>query len=121
MHPIKTMARLYQKIYETDPICCPKCGGEMKTIGFITDQEVIRQILKHLGLWMPMPSRDPPNTNFSPKNHELVYEIFDGLSSIYWQMIGLAMMNPVLRKIKPFFTLLQVVGVVLPFFVKKIG
>ncbi|WP_295103216.1 hypothetical protein [uncultured Candidatus Kuenenia sp.] len=53
----------------------------MKIISFITDQQVIRQILKHLGLWAPIPSRDPPNTNFSPKNHEPVYELFDDLSA----------------------------------------
>ena len=41
--------------------------------------QVIRQILKHLGLWIPAPSRDPPNTNFSTKHHEPVYEIFDDL------------------------------------------
>ncbi|MBF8277774.1 MAG: hypothetical protein HW390_2847 [Candidatus Brocadiaceae bacterium] len=32
----------------------------MKIIGFITDQQIIRQTLKHLGLWTPAPSRDPP-------------------------------------------------------------
>jgi len=53
----------------------------MKIVSFITDQQVIRQILKHLGLWLPVPSRDPPNTNSSPKNHEPVYEFFDDLSA----------------------------------------
>mgnify|MGYP001582376570 FL=1 len=43
--------------------------------------EVIRQILKHLDLWTQTPSRDPPNTNSSPKNHELIYEFFDDLSA----------------------------------------
>ena len=42
-------------------------------------QQVIRQILKHLSLWIMAPSRDPPNTNSSPKNHEPVYEMFDDL------------------------------------------
>jgi hypothetical protein len=51
----------------------------MKIISFITDQQVIRQILKHLGLWIPATSRDPPNTSSAPKNHEPVYEIFDDL------------------------------------------
>jgi len=35
------------------------------SFSFITDQQVIRQILKHLGLWTQMPSRDPPNTDVS--------------------------------------------------------
>jgi hypothetical protein len=49
----------------------------MKVISFITDQQVIRRILKHLGLWTQTTSRDPPNTASSPKNNELVYEFFD--------------------------------------------
>ncbi len=57
----------------------------MKIISFITDQEVLRQILKHLGLWMPAPSRDPPNKEYSPKNHEPVYEIFDDLHTFNTQ------------------------------------
>ena len=83
--PSKQWRECIKKIYETDPLCCPKCGGEMKIISFITDQQVIRQILKHLGLWTPTPSRDPPNTNSSPKNHELVYEFFDDLSAFNTQ------------------------------------
>jgi len=61
----------------------------MKIISFIsTDalagrlyKQVIRQILKHLGLWLPVPSRDPPNTESSHINHEPVYELFDDLSA----------------------------------------
>lgn len=52
----------------------------MKIISFITDQQIIRQILKHLGLWMPTPSRDPPNKEYFPKNHDLAYELFDDMS-----------------------------------------
>ena len=56
-----------------DPLCCPRCGGEMKIISFITDPLVIQQILEHLGLWAKKPSRDPPNQeSFS----ELVYETY---------------------------------------------
>jgi len=77
--PSKQWRDCIKNIYEADPLCCQKCGGEMKIISFITDQQVIRQILKHLGLWTPATSRDPPNTNFSPKNHGPVYEIFDDL------------------------------------------
>ena len=85
--PSKQWRDCIKKIYEADPLCCPKCGGEMKIISFIsTDalagrlyKQVIRQILKHLGLWIPAPSRDPPNTKTSPKNHELIYEFFDDL------------------------------------------
>ena len=56
----KTRRECIKKIWEVDPLCCPKCGGEMKIISFITDLKTIRKILEHLGLWAEMPSRDPP-------------------------------------------------------------
>jgi hypothetical protein len=33
-------ARLIQKIYEVDPLVCPKCQGEMKIISFIEKLDV---------------------------------------------------------------------------------
>ena len=47
----KNWARLIQKIYEVDPLICPKCNGAMKIIAFIEDGDVIKKILKHVGLW----------------------------------------------------------------------
>ena len=47
----KSWARLIQKIYEVDPLTCPKCQGRMRIITFIEDEEVIKKILKHLGVW----------------------------------------------------------------------
>jgi len=58
----KNWARLIQKIYETDPLCCPKCSGQMRILSFIEDEQVIEKILKHLGLW-EMKARPPPKTN----------------------------------------------------------
>ena len=55
----KNWARLIQKIYEVDPLTCPKCSGKMKVISVIEDQDVIKKILKHLGLWQVKP-RPPP-------------------------------------------------------------
>ena len=45
-------AMLIQRIYQADPLRCPKCGGTMKIIAFIeADQgDVIRKILEHCGL-----------------------------------------------------------------------
>jgi ribosomal protein S27E len=40
-----------KKVWEVDPLACPKCGNEMKIISFITEAEVIRKILEHLGVW----------------------------------------------------------------------
>jgi len=55
----KNWARLIQKIYEVDPLTCPKCQGRMRIIAFIEDDEVIKKILKHLGLW-EIKQRPPP-------------------------------------------------------------
>jgi hypothetical protein len=38
----KSWARLIQKIYEVDPLVCPKCQGVMRIISFIEDPSVIR-------------------------------------------------------------------------------
>ena len=42
---------MIQKIYEVDPLTCPKCQGSMRVIAFIEHEDVIKKILKHLGLW----------------------------------------------------------------------
>jgi hypothetical protein len=41
----KSWARLIQKIYEVDPLICPKCKGKMRIISSIEDPSVIRDIL----------------------------------------------------------------------------
>ena len=54
-------ARLIRKVYEVDPLECPKCKGPMRVIALIEDAGVIRRILEHLGLWAPLPTeRSPP-------------------------------------------------------------
>jgi len=46
-------------VYEVDPLTCPKCSGKMKVISVIEDEEIIKKILKHLGLW-EIKARPPP-------------------------------------------------------------
>lgn len=58
-------ARLIQKIYETDPLVCPKCKGPTRIISFIEKGEVVREILKHLGIWL-VRSRPPPKIHAPP-------------------------------------------------------
>jgi len=36
----KSWSRLIQKIYEVDPLVCPKCRGEMRVVAFIEDPDV---------------------------------------------------------------------------------
>ncbi len=38
----KNWARLIQKIYNVNPLVCPKCKGDMKIISFIEQPEIIR-------------------------------------------------------------------------------
>ena len=61
----RNWARLIQKNYEVDPLTCPKCSAKMKVISVIEDEEVIKKILKHLGLWEVNP-RPPPRSAKSP-------------------------------------------------------
>jgi hypothetical protein len=44
---------LIKRVYEVDPLACPKCGGVMKIISFIERRQtdVIQRILLHCGLW----------------------------------------------------------------------
>ena len=57
----KTTARLIRKVYEADPLECPKCKGSMRVIALIEDPGVIRRILEDLGLWAPQGTqRSPP-------------------------------------------------------------
>ena len=58
----KNWAHLIQKIYNVDPLLCPKCSGSMKIISFIEGEEIIAKILRHLGLWETR-SHDPPAPN----------------------------------------------------------
>jgi len=46
----KAWARLIQKIYEVDPLTCPKCQYSMRIIVFIEREDSIKKILKHVGL-----------------------------------------------------------------------
>jgi hypothetical protein len=62
----KSWARLIQKIYNVDPLLCPKYSGSMRIISFIEDEQIIKKILKHLDLWderKPPPCANPPEAD----------------------------------------------------------
>jgi hypothetical protein len=67
----RNWARLIQKIYEIDPLTCPKCKGRMCIIAFIDDADVVKKILKDLGLWVQK-ARSPPKAN-SPQTASEYY------------------------------------------------
>ena len=75
-------ARLIHKVYEVDPLACPKCGARMHVIALIDDATVIRRILEHLGLGAPRKPRQnqraPPAARkgidgLKPPVHEWTY------------------------------------------------
>ena len=52
---------MIRKVYEADPLECPKCKGPMRVIALIEDPVVVRAILVHLGRWQPKAlERAPP-------------------------------------------------------------
>jgi len=67
----KSWARLIQKIYETDPLTCPKCQSSMRIIAFIEREDLIQKILKHLGLWNE--KRPPPKIHSPPVEEDYFF------------------------------------------------
>ena len=63
---------MLRKIYEVDPLTCPKCKNEMRILAFIEDREVIKKILKHPGLW-DQKARPPPKATASPPHFRIDY------------------------------------------------
>jgi hypothetical protein len=103
----KTWRELIKKVWEVDPLTCPRCGSDlsatcppsaspsgvaggsrgaqarragMKIISLIQDPDIIRQILKHLGLWkQDVGSRCKKPTK--PEHRPVAYEDFDDPSA----------------------------------------
>ena len=55
----RSWARQIKRVYEADPLVCPRCSGPLKIISLIGDAPVIEKILRHLKLWH-RPERPPP-------------------------------------------------------------
>ena len=76
-----TWAALIKCVYEVDPLVCPKCGAEMKIVGFIEREEtgLIHMLLRAAGLWRePVPRAPPPQPVPVPQAEEpsVDYEFF---------------------------------------------
>jgi len=50
---------LLARVFYLDALLCPKCGGRRKVLAFLTDPEVVRKILLHLGLETAPPALAP--------------------------------------------------------------
>jgi hypothetical protein len=60
--PSKGWAKMIRKVfYEVDPMTCPKCGGVMKVVAFITDYRAVDRIINHLKLTFVADKPPPPH------------------------------------------------------------
>lgn len=59
----RTWAMLIKRVYEVDPMVCPKCGSWLQVVAFIEahQDEVIEKILRHRGMWRELAPRPPPD------------------------------------------------------------
>jgi hypothetical protein len=55
-----------RRIYEVDPLICPRCGAMMRVIAFITEPRAIHAIVRQVG---PQSARWPRATEFSRVVH----------------------------------------------------
>ena len=69
--PPKKWCELIKKVWELDPLECPKCGGSMRIIAFIDEASVIEKILRHLKIWDEEP-RAPPIKE--PEFRDIIFE-----------------------------------------------
>ena len=56
-------ARLIRRIYEVDPLLCPRCQGPLTLISVLVDPRVVDAILRHLDVSdepVTLHARDPP-------------------------------------------------------------
>ena len=62
--PAKGWAEMIRKVYEVDPMTCPKCGGRMKVVAFLTEYAVVDRIIDHLKLTF-VAAKPPPSHVFT--------------------------------------------------------
>lgn len=73
-------AELLRRIFEVDPLACPRCGEQMRVVAFITEPKVIDRILDHLRRTTPTRRhpRAPPRrwkssaTTASAQSHAVI-------------------------------------------------
>jgi len=53
-------SQLMKRVYEVDPLVCPRCSAEMRVVAFILDHDVVDTILGRLEQTGRHPERGPP-------------------------------------------------------------
>ena len=59
--PRRGWAEMIRKVYEVNPLTCPRCQGEMRIIAFLTDYVVVDRIIHHLKLTFVADKPPPPH------------------------------------------------------------
>lgn len=59
--PRSCWAETIRKVYEVDPLRCPKCQGQMPIIAFLTDYAAMDRIINHLKLTFVADKPSPPH------------------------------------------------------------
>jgi hypothetical protein len=77
--PSYTWAACMKRLYELDPLKCPKCSSTMRIIAFITDQHEIEKIMESQGI--PKSQAPPPIPKALLKD-ELCQDLFPSDSEI---------------------------------------
>lgn len=71
---VSLWAMLSARLYERFPLVCPRCGGEVEIIAFITEAPAVRAILTHIG----EPSQAPPISPCrGPPAREMLHQTVD--------------------------------------------
>jgi hypothetical protein len=59
--PRRGWAEMIRKVFEVDPLTCPKCQSQMRIIAFLTDYAVVDRIIAHLKLTFVAERPPPPH------------------------------------------------------------
>ncbi len=57
----RSWAQLIKRVYEVDPLVCPKCGAKIRIIAFIIAHDVVDAILRHLAKAEAQSPHGPPS------------------------------------------------------------
>jgi hypothetical protein len=62
--PSKGRAAMSRKVYEVNPMVCPRCGGAMRVVAFLTEHAAVARIIDHLKLTFVAERPPPPHAAF---------------------------------------------------------
>jgi len=66
--PRRGWAEMIRKVFEVDPLLCPRCGGQMRIIAFISNYAVVDRIINHLKLTFAADKPPPPHLAYRPQS-----------------------------------------------------